>query len=218
MRHLLALLVLTAPVFIARVASADTHEISIGSTSRTLRTSSANALTGESLSGGALSYAHTLGMEALPGLALWAEGSFGWGSADGTMFQNLSTEISALSCAVGARARYPLRNRIVASARFDLGTARAAVQLRDDAGHSARDSGWGVMSQAALGLDLFAVRRPEFSLGMRLELGYIGASPVQLTAAPSGHDGTLQLEMTTASLGSLNLSGAVFEASVVSDF
>jgi hypothetical protein len=209
---LVALLVLTAPAF------ADTHEVSIGSTSRTLRTDSANALTGESLGGGALSYGHALGMELLPGLAVWAEGSFGWGSADGTMFQTLSTELDSLSFTVGARARYPLRNRIVANARVDLGLARAAVQLRDDTGHSASDHGWGAMSQVALGLDLFAIRRSELSLGIRLELGYVGATPVQLTTAPSDSDGTLQLEMTTASLGSLNLSGAVFEVSIVSDF
>jgi hypothetical protein len=201
------------------VAAADTHELSIGSTNRTLRTDSANALTGDSLGGGALSYAHALGMDLIPGLAVWAEASMGWGSADGTMFQTLSTEISTLSLTVGGRARYPLRNRIIANARLDLGMARAAVQLHDDAGHTASDHGWGATSQAALGLDLFAVRRPQFSVGLRLELGYVATSPVALTAAPgSGSDGTLQLEMTAASLGSLDLSGAVFEASVVSDF
>jgi hypothetical protein len=213
MRHLLALVLLTS------VAAADTHEISIGSTSRTLRTSSANALTGDSLGGGALSYAHALGMDLVPGLAVWAEGGFGWGGADGTMFQTLSTEISTLSFTVGGRARYPLRNRIIANARLDLGMARAAVQLRDDVGHAASDHGWGATTQASLGLDLFAIRRPQLSLGLRLELGYVATSPVSLTAAPSsGSDGTLQLEMSAASLGSLNLSGAVFEASVVSDF
>ena len=220
MRHLLALLALTAPLSVASPSAAEdgTHEISIGSTSRTLRTSSANALTGDSLGGGALSYAHDVGLELVPGLAVGAHGSFGWGSAGGTMFHTLSTELSSLSFTVGGRARYPLHNRIVANARIDLGMARAAVQLRDDAGHTASDHGWGATSHAALGLDLFAVRRPQFSLGMRLELGYVATTPVQLTAAPSGSDGTLQLEMSAASLGSLNLSGAVFEASVVSEF
>lgn len=215
MRHALALLVLTAPL---STASADTREIAISSTSRTLRTSSANALTGDRLGGGALSYAHDGGLELVPGLAVWAHGSVGWGSADGTMFQTLSTEIRSLSFTAGGRARYPVRTRIVANARFDLGMARAAVQLRDAAGRTASDHGWGATSHAALGLDLFAVRRPQFSLGVRLELGYVATTPVQLSVAPSGSDGTLQLEMSAASLGSLNLSGAVFEASMVSDF
>jgi hypothetical protein len=216
MRNVIALI---SVLGLASVASADTHEISMGTTNRTLRTSSANALTGDSLGGGALSYAHALGLDLLPGLALWAEGSFGWGSADGTMFRTLSTEISTLSWSVGGRARYPLRNRVVATARLDLGMARSAVQLRDDQAHTASDHGWGATSQAALGIDLLAVRRPTFALGLRLELGYIATTPVSLTAAPApGSDGTLQLEMTAASLGTLNLSGAVFEASVVSAF
>jgi hypothetical protein len=216
MRHLLALVTLLG---LTSVASADTHELSLATTNRTLRTSSANALTGESLGGGALSYAHALDLDLVPGLALWGQGTFGWGSADGRMFQTLSTELSSLSWSVGGRARYPLRNRIVATARLDLGMARSSVQLGDDAGHSARDHGWGITSKAGLGLDLFAVRRPQFALGLRLELGYVAASPVSLTAAPDpASEGTLQLEMTAASLGSLNLSGAVFEAAVVSAF
>jgi hypothetical protein len=216
MRHHLALV---AFLGLTSAASADSHEISIGSTTRTLRTSSANALTGDSLGGGALSYAHALGMDLVPGLSVWAEGTMGWGSADGTMFQTLSTELSTLSFSVGGRARYPLRNRIVATGRLDLGMARAGVQLHDDAGHTASDHGWGATTQGAIGLDLFAVRRPELSLGLRLELGYVAATPVSLTAAPaSGSDGTLQLEMSAASLGNLNLSGSVFQASVVSEF
>lgn len=201
-------------------AHAGTHEVSVGSATRTLRTDSANALTEDSLDGGQLGYAHALDLPLLPGFAFWATGSFAWGGATGTMFQTLDTEVDTLGFTVGTRARYPLKRWLVANARLDLGTARAAVALRDDQGHTAADTGWGATAAAALGIETLISRRSSgFSLGLRFELGYVAASPIALTATPeSGNDGTLQLEMTAAGLGSLNLSGTVFAASLTSQF
>lgn len=217
MRAFIALALLAAPT-----AHAGPHELSLGGTTRTLRTDSANALTEDSLGGGQLGYAHALDLPLMPGVALWATGTFGWGAADGTMFQTLTTELDTLSFSVGGRARYPLRGRwLAATARLDLGTSRAAVALRDDAGHSAADTGWGATAQGAVGIDLALIRprTRDFSLGIRVELGYVIASPIALTATPeSGSEGTLQLEMSAASLGSVNLSGAVFGAMVTSQF
>jgi hypothetical protein len=203
-------------------ADGGAHEITIGSSTRALRTDSANALTEDSLGGGQLGYAHALNLPLVPGVELWATGTFGWGGADGTMFQTMSTELDTLSFTVGGRARYMLRTWLGATARLDLGTARAAVAIRDNADHTAADAGWGAIAQGTVGLELVLLRGSAlrtFDLGVRFELGYVAASPISLTATPeSGSDGTLQLEMNAAALGSLNLSGKVFAASVSSHF
>jgi hypothetical protein len=213
MRHLLALLLVSG------TAHAGEHELSIGSTTQTLRTSSANALTGDSLGGGRLAYGRGLDLEVIDGLALWGEAGFAWGDATGTMFQTLDTELDTLGLSVGARARYALHPRVIASARLDIGMTRAAVAIRDRAGRSASDAGWGPSSTATLGVDLLAIRRPRFALGLRTELGVVGAAPIALTAQPEvPDDDTLRLQMSAASLGSLNLSGTTFALSVVSEF
>jgi hypothetical protein len=105
-------------------------------------------------------------------------------------------------------------------ASLDLGTTRAAIGLRDDMSHTAADSGWGVITQGKIGLELLLAReQSRFKFGIRLELGYVATSPISLTATPeSGSDGTLQLDMDAASLGSLNLSGKVFAASLSGQF
>lgn len=214
-------IVAVALLGIASTAHADdTHELSIGTTTRALRATSANALTEDSLAGGSLAYAHSLGLQVLlPGLQLWGEAGFGWGSADGSMFQTMRTELDTLSFTVGGRARYPLRKRLIATGRVDLGMARAAVAIRDSAGHTARDAGWGATSAATLGVDFLAIRAPRFSLGVRFEMGVVAQSPIDLTAEPeSSDDDTLKLQMSAAGLGSLNLSGGTFAFSVVSVF
>lgn len=215
MRAILAMLVLTSAA-----GAEPAHVITYGGTVRALRTDSANALTEDSLAGGQLGYEHALGRSLLPDLSLWATGTFGWGFADGTMFQTLTTDISTFTFAVGGRADYPLFHWLHGTASLDLGTSRAAVGLRDDMGHTAADSGWGVVTQGKLGLEILLAReRSRFKLGLRFELGYVATSPIALTATPeSGSDGTLQLDMDAASLGSLNLSGKVFAASLSGQF
>ncbi|NVB77219.1 MAG: hypothetical protein HOV81_02385 [Kofleriaceae bacterium] len=196
------------------------NEFNIGSSSRGLHSDSANAVTADSLGSGNLGVGRTLDLELVPGLQLSAIGNFAWGGADGEMFQTMSTELDTLSLTVGGRARYPLRTRyIVATARLDIGMARAAVAIRDDADHTASDSGWGATSTAAAGLELYAVSTTKFKLGIRFELGYTATSNVELVATPeTGSEGTLQLAMTAASLGSLDLSGSFLGFSVVSQF
>jgi hypothetical protein len=213
MRIVLALLLLTT------TAHAGNNELALGPSTRILRTSSANAVTADSLAGGTLAYARASGIALVPGLDLWATAAFGWGAADGMMFQTLTTELDTLAFTLGGRARYAWHPRIVASARLDLGTARTALALRDGQGHTADDAGWGATTSAAVGLDLYAVRGSRFALGIRLELGAVATSSIPLTATPaSGSEGTLTLEMTAASLGELNLSGTMFAVSAVSQF
>jgi hypothetical protein len=212
-----SLLVLVSSAGLAGTAHAGNNELTVTESTRALRTSSANAVTADSLLGGALGYARRVA--AIPHLELWATGTFSWGVADGQMFQTMSTELDTLGLTVGGQLRYALHRRITASARLDVGAARAALSINDDAGHTASDAGWGAITSAALGIDGYVIRGDRFSLGIRFELAAVATSSIPLTARPaSGGDDTLQLEMTAASLGSLNLSGPAFAASFVGQF
>ncbi len=219
MRKILAAALLTS-ASIAHAGTPGTHEVSFGSKTRALRTSSANALTDESLIGGGVGYEHALGFQLIPDLALWATATIGGASADGTLFQTMSTDVDSFDLGVGARARYPLRGQwLRATARLAVGAARTSVELHDD-GHTAGDSAWGPTLEGGLGIEL-ATSRPgaRISVGLRLEVGYVAAAPVSLTATPSsGSGGTLQLDMSPSSLGRLNMSGGVFAFSLLTDF
>ncbi|MGN6106452.1 MAG: hypothetical protein ACTHU0_15205 [Kofleriaceae bacterium] len=199
-------------------AGAD-NELSIGSYSRALRSSSANALTEDSLGGGTLAYARRLAFAPLPRLALWASGTFAWGGADGQMFQTLSTELDTVAFTAGARARYAVHPRLAAHARLELGTLRAGLELRDPMGRTASDARWGAAGTAALGVELFPIAHPSVSLGIQLELGYAATSGIALTpSANRADDGTLRLPVERASLGELDLGGPFFGASVIGLF
>jgi hypothetical protein len=211
MRALLLVLLATS------VAHAGNNEISVGSHIRALRSDSANALTGDSFAGAAIGYGHALATSGLP-VQLWLTGTFIAGGVQGTPFQTMSTDLDMMTFAIGGRARYALRRWLDASARLDLGTARTSVDIRDDAGHSAADSAWGVSAHAALGLETLA-RYKRLAVGIRLEFGYVFASPISLTATPdAAADGTLRLPMQAAALGSLDLSGPTFGATMTSQF
>ncbi|HWU90045.1 MAG TPA: hypothetical protein VN253_22435, partial [Kofleriaceae bacterium] len=166
MRTTLAILIVLAAAAPARAG--DRNELTLGSFNRALRSASANAVTDDNLGGGALTYARDLRLQPVPGLAVWATGSFTWAGAAGSMFQTLTTEIDALGLSAGARARYRLHDRIAASARVDLGAARTSLRLEDTMGHTAGDARWGAIATAALGLDLLAIIGPRFSLGLRV--------------------------------------------------
>jgi hypothetical protein len=211
MRTAIAFLLLTT------TAHAGNNELTITETTRALRTSSANAVTADSLFGGELTYSRRIAL--MPKLELWAQGTFGWGVADGTMFQTLTTELDTLAFTIGGRARYALHHRFDASARLDIGAARAALSIADEMGHSASDHGWGAITSAALGIDCYVFHGERYTFAFRFELGAVATSSIPLTARPdSGSEDTLQLEMTAASLGSLNLSGPAFAASIVGQF
>jgi hypothetical protein len=203
----------------AAVAHAEArNELAIGSNARALRSDSANALTSDGLASGQLTYARGLGF-APRGAELWVEGGLGWGNVTGKMFQSLTTDVSTLAFTAGARAHYPLHRLLAVTARVDLGTARTTLKLSDSSARTASDRGWGGVIEAAGGVDLYLVNSPRFALGMRLELGYVAATPVGLSPTTDRSDSTtLTLMMTGASLGHLNLSGPAVGFAVVSQF
>jgi len=205
MRTILLLLLLT------HTAYAD-DQIWIGGGSRALRSASADAVTGDSLAMGTLGYAHALAVD-VPGVALWAEAGFGWGDADGKMFQTMDTHIGTQMFLVGGRAHYALARIVDATARVDVGTAHTSLDVVN-----LSDAGWGAVAQGALGIDVYAGRLPQFSLGLRTELGYTFASGVALTPHPEVPDGTIRIDMNAASVGKLDLSGRFFAISLVGAF
>lgn len=206
---------------VASPASAgDQNELTFGSWTRALRSDSANAITDDNLTGGALSYARALRIRPMPELDVWATGSFTWAGVEGTMFRTLATSASVIGFSAGGRARLRLHDRVAVGGRLDLGTARTSLELEDLMGHRAADARWGGIATAAVGLDLLAIAGPRFALGIRTELGYTVAPPRSLTASPDGDedDDVIKLPAREAELGGLDLGGRFFGFSIVSQF
>jgi hypothetical protein len=193
------------------------NELSIGSTNRALRSSSADAVTGDSYIGGQLAFAHDLRLGS-PALRVAVTGALAWGGADGTLF-DMTTELGQSAYLVGLRTRYTLVPHLAAGAAVQVGAAHTSLSLTDAMERTVSDNGWGSIAEGALGLDLLAVDGDRFKLGMRVELGYVAAAAIGLAGKSARpEDGTLRLQMTQASLGSLDLSGPYAAVSVVSDF
>jgi hypothetical protein len=192
--------------------------VTIGSSTRALRSSSADALTADGLATGLLTYSRALTFSPLPALALWAEGGFSWGSVKGTMFQTMSTDVANTGYTIGGRARYVPYRLVALSGRVDLGTARTSLSITDGSGRRASDSGWSTIAVAATAVDLLALNRPEFGFGLRFELGYVAARGVELSPKLAGSGGDLKLPTMQASIGHLDLSGPYFSIALMSQF
>ena len=211
----------------ARAELATHHdEISLGATARALRSSSANTLTGGNLAGASLGIArdlgHDLGVDRgswlRPGLSLWLEAGLVTGSADGTVFQSLSTSIDALGLTGGLAARYRLHRRITAGARVALGAQRVRAAITDSTGTTAYDHGWGAMASATAALDVFLLTPPRFGLGLRVEAGYVAAQGIALTLHTDRPGDAIALAMTELSLGHLDLGGPTAGVSLLGQF
>lgn len=210
-----------APLLLLLASSAafagGNNELTIGSRARALNTPSANAVTADGLFSGDLQIAHRIDLGLLPKLETWAVGRFDWGSADGTMFSTLTTEIDTLSFTAGGRALYRLHSHVAVGARLDFGTQRAALKITEGS-RELNDHGWGGTASAALSLDLLAYSSNAFKIGLRGELGYTKTSAIALAPSEANDPDTIQLQMSQASLGKLDTSGKFFGFSVLSEF
>jgi hypothetical protein len=198
-------------------ATAGQDEIALGGTTRALRSASANALTGTDLVGIALGYARALGAPA-PELSLWITADLSSGAATGTMFQSVTTELSAQAFTAGLRARYRLRPWLAASARAALGAQRASVALAGDGQPSADDHGWGSLAEVGAALELVANDRGTFGFGTRVAFGYVAAQGIALAPREARADDATPLAMTEFALGRLDLSGPSFTVSLIGQF
>lgn len=214
MRAILLLVALTGTA-----AAAPNDEVAIGPSTRSLRSSSANAVTDDDLSGGELTYARDIGIRIVPRLSLWGVASYRWGGADGTMFQTLTTTIETDELSLGARARYELHRRVAASGRIDFGTARTKLALEDAMGNQNADQHWAGTGQSSVSLDFLAVAKPWLALGIRLEAGYVTATAPEMKArSREADDGTIMLPVNQVSFGHLDLGGRYFQFAWIGQF
>ncbi len=213
MRALLCLLLLPS------IASADGHEITFGTDARAMRSSSADALTGDALVGAHLELGRALDLGLPHHLVVWADADAIWSGAKGTMFDEFATTLFSTTLTGGLRLRYqPIRNLGI-SAGVAFGAQHASLTLTDSTDHEADDGAWGAVARASVKLDLLAVDKPKFGLGIRGELGYLAAQGVELVPKQQrADDGTLYIPMTEASLGHLDLGGPYVNISLLTQF
>jgi hypothetical protein len=213
----------------AQTVRSNHTEISVGAAARALRSPSANALTGANLAGGAFGLARDLGhdlglgLSLEPRLSLWLEAGLTTGSARGTMFQSMSTTIDAYNLTAGLAARYRIFERLTASARVALGAQRVRVAIDPHSGTVAGDEppydhAWGALATAGVAVDVFALARPPFGLGVRLEAGYVAARPFDVNLHVDPPDDAVTLAMISSSLGRLDLSGPSLTVSLLGQF
>ena len=218
MRSMFALTLVCA--LAATAAANGDNEISGNSTTRSLRSSSADALTGDPLVGGGIGIARALDVlgSAAGGdhLRLWATADIMWATADGTMFQTLDTHMFDTMMTVGARLRYTPYRFVAMSAGLALGSQHESVRLIDSA-DNASDTGWGAVARGSLQADLLA-ESPSFAFGLRFETGYVAASGVGLTPKQERTGDMLTIPATSASIGHLDLSGPYLNVALVAQF
>ena len=179
-------------VLASSTAFADTG-VGLGTDVRALHSSSANALTDDSLWGGHVMVAHAV----LPDV--FVTGAAGIAGATGTMFE-MSTSVLQESFSAGVRGRYHLRGPLWAIAHAQLGLSNTDIKLEDSSYQTLSDHAWAPFASGSLGV--------EVGRHFLVELGYVACVPVELTAkSHPPDDGTIRLPMTQASLGSLDLSG-----------
>jgi hypothetical protein len=216
---LLAILAVASPA-IADDDSSHANEVTLGGSTRGLRSHSAEAFTGDDLGGGALMYARELFQLPIPGLGVWAEAGLAWGSSDGTMFQTMTTEIDTFELRAGGRLRYQVLRRLAIGGRLDVGSARASASIVPSSGATLSDARWGALASVAATADIYAIATSRITLGLRVEVGYDQASAVALHAhaSSSASSDTILLPMMDASLGHLDLSGPSLAISAIGRF
>lgn len=212
----------TAPLLAALCAAASpalagNNEITIGNSDRSLRTASANAVTSENLGGVQLGVARQIHLGLVPNLQIWGALGFASTSAEGELF-GMPTEVDALDITFGGNARYVLHRHVALVAKLDLGPTRSSLSIEGN-GHTVSDSAWGARARGALGVDLFLVAYPRFSLGARFEMGYVAHSAGgALSPVEGSSEQMLELSESQASIGHLDLGGRYYAFSLLSQF
>lgn len=214
MRPLLLSLLVTSTTY------ASNNEVELGSTTRAMRSSSADALTGDSLVGGGIDIGRRLVIDLPRRFSLWSDAGVTWSGATGEMFSVLATDLFDTTLTAGLHLRYtPVRNLAV-SAGVAIGAQHAELSITDSMGHVASDAAWGAVARASIKLDLLAVDFTRFACGVRIELGYLASQGIALVPTEQRTDDadTLHIPMSEASLGHLDLGGAFIHVGLVSQF
>ena len=207
-------------MLLATTASAGNDELTFGSNIRALRSSSADAVTGDSLVGAALGLGRALDLELPHHLTVWSDAGIAWSGAKGSMFSVISTDVFDMTITAGAHLRYQPLHYLAASAGVAVGAQHASLSLTDSMDHTASDTAWGAVARAAVQVDALAVDLPRFSFGLRGEFGYLAAQGIELVPIQERSDSsdTLHIPVTEASLGHLDLSGIYASIALVAQF
>lgn len=231
--------ILTTSIFLASIsgftvaapslAHADRYELSLGSSTRHVQSTSADALSDDILAVFSMTGAVAIDRIKVPLFDRFAiEGGFDAGALTGTSFQTLETSTSFLHWTLGARVTRDLGRRLSVHGRAALGLARIGVTIDDIFmnGPTLGDSGYTGTGYVGAAGDIYLIKpgMPEgarLSLGLRLEVGYLAMIPKSLEARPDGsdhEDGAILIPEMSAPLGDLDLSALSLRFGLVGRF
>jgi hypothetical protein len=165
------------------------------------------------------------GGRRLPGLdvagfQLGADLQLEVGSIDGVTFQRIDTHTGLITGLAGARAERRLSRRWSALARVALGVTRVNVELRDAGSATGlADRRWAGTAYLGGGIDLAVLGADrDRGLGLRAEVGYLAATPVDLHARASGGTPPNPIPAQETDLGRLDVSAWVLRIGAVGRF
>lgn len=210
-------------------ASADRYELSLGSSTRYMHSSSVDALSGDDSAGVfSMAVGFKLDRPRIRDLDLLADLAYEGGTATGTTFQRMHSETSMHSALLGARLRWNVSERGSFYGRAALALTRLRLDLIDAFadGPQVGDRGWSGGVYLGGGIEVLPIRtvrdqRERFALGFRLEGGYLATSAVDMRAVPRGQevmDGAIRIPTEFTSLGDLDISAVSMRFAVVGRF
>lgn len=205
----------------AAPAKPATWSVDFGSHLRWFGDTSGAILTSEALAGTRLTVGRSLTQVDAPRRELDVGVFARWvyAEAAGTIFQDLATDLSQHGLTAGVRVDAALlwRARLVAQA--EVGMARTALTVTQQAMEVVDDHAWGLTAAASLGAEIAVVQRRRFKLGFGADLGYTVTSAVDLRALPGDRpDEDLSIPTTFASIGKLDTRGWTYSMSLRGSF
>lgn len=213
-------------IAVASRAHADRLELGIGSTSRFTHADSVLAVHDSRSTGFSMDTAFR--WASFAGFDLLADASFDTDTAWATTFQRMHTATTTQVVLLGVRVRRSLPYAASAHARLALGATRLGLQIDDLDGRSqVADHGRATSAYIGAGIDCVPLRprmangREMFSLGVRVELGYLATTAVGFSAEspdPDMPDGTIEIPARAASLGDLDMSALTLRLALVARF
>lgn len=147
------------------------------------------------------------------------------GYVEGTSFNRIQSSLSLDSVILSGRLRMPLYPRISAIGSFGLGVTWASLELSDlasDAARPVQGSDRAASSELSAGIEVSMTSSRSKSWlkpVLRFELAYSAMTSLNVDADPKdrGED-AITIPVDSASLGSVNASGAVLRFGLVGRF
>jgi hypothetical protein len=223
---LIAALFVCCSIAVASRAHADRLELGIGSTSRFTHADSVLAVHDSRSTGFSMDAAFR--WASIAGFDLLVDASFDTDTAWATTFQRMYTASTTQTVLLGLRVRRPLPYAATVHARLALGATRLGIEIDDlDGSSHVADHGNGTSAYLGAGIDCvplhprMASGREMFSLGVRVELGYLAMTTVGFSAEspdPGMPEGTIEIPARAAALGHLDMSALTLRLALIARF